>query len=136
MRNRYIPTTLRIHEEEEDSVSSEFIHVRLDAIPPLKIIGEYMEPTTLQKDAEESKKELTDEVQRCVDLGENCMMIGDTNAAVNEDSSKRTHPTKQMLAWEASKKVILQPTRVPYVKSYQSNCLDMGIITPGLEKLV
>ena len=48
-----------------------------------------MEPTTIQKDAEAMQKVLTDKLQRRVDLGENCIIVGDTNTAVNEDSNKR-----------------------------------------------
>ena len=84
---------------------------------------------------------LTDKVQRCVDNSENCVIVGDTIAAVNEDINKRTPAAKQMLAWDASKKVKMVndkqwPTRVPYRKGDQANCLDLGIITSGLEKSV
>ena len=46
-----------------------------------------------------------------------------------------------MPAWEATGKVKIlndktQPMRVPYVKTHRANCLDLGIITPGLEKTV
>ena len=46
-----------------------------------------------------------------------------------------------MLAWEATGKVKIlndktQPTRVPYVKTPQANCIDLCINTPGLEKSV
>ena len=49
VRNCYIPTTLRIKEREEDEVSTEFIHVRLDAIPLLNVIGVYLETLRTQR---------------------------------------------------------------------------------------
>ena len=101
--------------------------MRRDAVPPLNVIGVYMEPTSVQKDTETVQKVLTDKVQRCLDYGENCVILGDTNAAVNKDSNQRTPAAKQMLAWEASTiNIILnvkhQLTRVPYRKG------DLGII--------
>ena len=73
-----------------------------------------------------------------MELGENCVIKGDMNTAVNPDCKYITSAAKQMLAWEATGKVRIlndktQPTRVPYVKTHQSNCIDLGIITPGLE---
>ena len=130
---------LRISETEESTVSSEFIHLRLDAVPPLNIIGVYLEPTNTNDVAEATQKVLTDKVQRRVDMGENCVIVGDMNAAIN--CKKITAAAKQMLAWEATGKIIIlndrnQPTRAPYVETHQANCIDLGIITLGLKKSV
>ena len=56
VRSGYIPTTVRRKEREEHTVSSDFIHVRLEAIPPLNVIGVYMETNIKVEDAEKDIK--------------------------------------------------------------------------------
>ena len=104
VRNGYIPTTLRIKEREEDEVSSEFMHMRLDAIPPLNVISIYQETNSGPTESEAVQKVLMDKVQIYVDNGETCVIVGDTNTAVNEDCNKRTSAAKQMLEWKATNK--------------------------------
>ena len=69
----------------------------METIPPLNIIGVYMEPTSLKEVAKATQKLLIDKVQKRVDIRENCMIVGDTNAA---DCNKLILSAKQMLAWE------------------------------------
>ena len=86
VRDGYIPTTLIINEKEENTVGSEFIHLRLAALPSLNMIGVCLEPATTSEAAIKTKKVLTDKVQRCVDRGENCVIMGDMNAAINDNA--------------------------------------------------
>ena len=63
------------------------------------------------------------------------------NAAVNPDCKNIVPAARQVLAWQETGKVKIlndktQPTRVPYVKTPQANCIDLCINTPGLEKSV
>ena len=59
-------------------MSSEFIHVRLDAIPPLNVIQVYLETNLDSKDEEVVQKV----------KGENCVIVGDTNDTVNEEFNR------------------------------------------------
>ena len=52
-RRGYIPTSVRIKEKED---SNEFIHVRLEAIQPLKMIGVYLETNSNVDDADECRR--------------------------------------------------------------------------------
>ena len=79
---------MRIREDEEETVSSEFSHVILVAIPPLNVIGVYLETNTKEDAADAVQKVLVDKVQRCVDRGGNCV-VGHTNAAVNKNTQKK-----------------------------------------------
>ena len=59
-------------------MSSEFIHVTLDAIPRLNVIQVYLEANSDPKDEEVVQKV----------KGENCVIVGDTNDKVNEEFNK------------------------------------------------
>ena len=61
----------------------------------------------------------------------------DMNAAVNPYCNTITPAANQMPTWEATGKVRIlndrsQPTRVPFAKTHQANCLNLVIITPRL----
>ena len=101
----------------------------------MNIIGVYLEQATSTEAAIKTQKVLTDKVQRCVDNRENCVIMGDMNAASNPNVKTKTAARKQMLAWEETGKIITLndkylPTRVPYQAGRQANCIDLGIVTP------
>ena len=97
----------------------------------------WSETNTKVEDAEKVQKVQADKIERCVKKGENCVKVGDTNAAVNQNVNIKTPAAKKMQEWEASKNVINlndkdQPNRVPDKKGEQANCLDLSIATPEL----
>ena len=70
-------------------------------------------------------------------IGEECLLMGDMNAAVNPDTKIFTASRKFILDWESLGKVKIvndkiKPTRVPSQATHQANCLDLAITTPGL----
>ena len=74
-----------------------------------------------------------------VDLGEICLVMGDMNAAINLSAKPYTKSAKNILDLEGTGKIRIlkdknEPTHVPYIKCHKKNCLDMIMITPGLEK--
>ena len=84
---------------------------------------------------------LADKVQRCVDIDENPVIVGDNNAEVNKNANMKTQAAKEMLEWETNKKAIIindndQPTIVHNKKGEWANYLDLGIVTPGLSTSV
>ena len=81
----YAKRLLRVTETEEAATESEIIHVRMETIPPINIIGEYLETNQSSDKNEKTHKILTEKVQRRVDAGENSVIMGDMNAAVNPD---------------------------------------------------
>ena len=134
-----MPIAMRVSEAEEDTVGSEFIHLRLEGEPSVNIISVYLEPGISGDCAKKTHKILEDEVQKCVDSGEECLLMGDMNAAVNENTRSKTASRKFILEWEESGKIKIlnqknEATRVPRQAGYQANCIDLGLATPGLEE--
>ena len=93
--------------------------------PPINIIGVYLETNQSSEKAEKTHKIITEKVQRRVDEGDNCVIMGDMNAAVNPDCNQLTPAARLILDSENSEQQI---------KGQQENCLGLAIITPGLEK--
>ena len=127
MKDLYTPIALRVNEAEEDTVGSEFIHLRLEGSPSVNMISVYLEPGTSGDCAI-----LEDKVQRCVNNGEECLIMGDMNAAINENTKSRTAARKHILDWEETGKIKIlnqrnKPTRVPRQTGYQANCIDLGL---------
>ena len=64
-------TTQGYSETEGAETESEIIKVRLENIPPIKIIGVYLETGQSNDKAEQTDKILIEKVQRRVDVGDN-----------------------------------------------------------------
>ena len=67
------------------------------------------------------------------------ILMGDFNAPLNVSEKPFIHAAKRILEWEETgKKRILNekqiPTRVPYRKGDTANCLDLMMITKGLDR--
>ena len=60
----------------------------MDSVPPINIIGVYLEPRITPDVAEATKKLLIYKVQKRVELGENYVIVGDMKTAVNPDCKK------------------------------------------------
>ena len=63
--------------------------MRLEAIPPLKVNGVYLEINTKVDDADTVQKVLSDKVQSCVDSGENCVTRKNTQNHYMEKHLKK-----------------------------------------------
>ena len=132
VRDEYTKRHLRVTEEEEKG--TEIIHVRMESIPPINIIGVYMDTNQTKAKAENTHNIITEKVQSRDIAGENC--VGDTNAAINRNFNKVTPATKLILDWENTGKVRIlnnksELTHVPYIKGQEENCIDFAF---GLEK--
>ena len=60
-------------------------------------------------------------------------------AAINDSTKPFKRAVVQILEWEKTGEIKIinekqEPTHVPFQKGQQQNCLDMMMITPGLEK--
>ena len=62
---------------------------RPSSIRQINIIGVYMETNQTKAEAENTHKIITETVQRRVDAGENCVIMGDTNAAITLTAAKQ-----------------------------------------------
>ena len=65
--------------------------------------------------------------------------MGDIHADINPCANPFTRAAKNLLEWEGTGKVRIlndkkEPTYVPYIRGHKQNCLDVIMITPGLEK--
>ena len=68
----------------------------------------------------------------------NVILMGDFNAALNDTAKPFNLASRKILEWEKTGDIrILNdkqvPTRVPPRKGDQPNCLDLMMISPGLE---
>ena len=59
--------------------------------------------------------------------------MGNFNAAINDSAKPFKKPAVKILEWEESGEK-QAPTHVPFIKGQEHNCLDLMMITPGLEK--
>ena len=65
-------------------------------------------------------KVLNEKVQKRVNKGEDCVLVGDINAGINPESNKVIQAAKNILAWEESGEVRIlnnknEPTHVPFI---------------------
>ena len=138
MKEMFTKVALRVADPEEEEVGSEFIHVRIEGAPAVNIISVYLQTGMNMDEATRMHEILQKKVDKCAEMGEECLLMGDMNAPVNPDTITDTASQKFILEWEKSNKVIIlnnksKPTRVPTQAKHQANCLDLGIATPGLE---
>ena len=64
VREEYARKLLRFTEKEEEKSESEFIHVILDAVPPINIIGVYLETGQSAEKAKQTQKKSKEELTR------------------------------------------------------------------------
>ena len=110
----------------------------MDTVPPTQIFGVYQETGKLADAKEYAHKTLQKRVSECMKLGQNVILMGDFNAPINETARPFNVASKKILEWEESGEIrILNnkqiPTRVQR-KGDNANCLDLMMITAGLEK--
>ena len=77
-----------------------------------------METNQTKAEGENTHKIMTETVQRRVDAGKNCVIMGDKNAAINPDCNKVSPAAKLILEWKNTGKVRIlnnksEPTHVP-----------------------
>ena len=65
--------------------------------------------------------------------------MGYFNAAINDSAKPLTKATAKTLDWEKTGKIRIlngkqEPTHISFKKDHQRNCLDMVMITLGLER--
>ena len=78
-------------------------------------------------------------VTECKKAGQNVILMGDFNAPLNDTARPFNMASRKILEWEETGDIrILNnkqvPTRVPPRKGDQPNCLDLMMISAGLEK--
>ena len=91
VRDGYVPTLLRITEKEENSTESEFIHLRMDAVPCIRRIK--INPRSCRDNTKCSGRK-----------SKETSVVGDMNATVNPDSKNVKPAGKLMLAWKNQEK--------------------------------
>ena len=139
IRNDIFARTLRVYEPKEENTVAELIQIQiLDTVPLTQIFGVYLETNKTAEAKEYAHNKLQKRVQKCIKAGQNVMMMGDFNAPINDSARPHNLAAKKILEWEETGEIkILNnkqiPTRVPR-KGDQANCLDLMIITEGLEK--
>ena len=65
--------------------------------------------------------------------------MGDMNAPINKSAKPFIKSAKNILEWEETGEIRIlnnknEPTHVPFQKLQRKNCIDMVMITQGLEK--
>ena len=140
IRNFIYPRCLRIFDpkKEEEETGAEIMQIQIDTVPPTSIFGVYLETGKPVEAKEHAHKMLQKRVEKCTKKGHNVIMMGDFNAPVNDSAMPHNVAAKKILEWEKTGEIkILNnkqiPTRVPPRKGDRANCLDLMIITKGLE---
>ena len=144
VRNDIYPRCLRIFDKkkEEEETGAEIIQIQLDTIPATSIFGVYLETSKPKEDKEHAHKMLQKRVDNCIKKGHNVIMMGDFNTPLNDITNQpKNVATQKLLEWEKTGNIRIlndkeTPTRVPGRKSDRANCLDLMIITKGLEKRI
>ena len=72
-----------------------------------------------------------------MDLGEDCLVMGDINAAINPCTNPVTRAAKNLLEWEGTGEIRIlndknEPTHDLYIRGQKKSCLDVIMIIPGL----
>ena len=131
--------TVRVYATNEEKTGAEVIQMQQgDTVPPAQIFRVYHEtgkPAEAKKYAHNKFKK---RVEKCTRAGQNVILMGDFNAPLNETARPFNVASRKILDWEETGEIrILNdkqiPTRVPR-KGDQANCLDLMMITAGLEK--
>ena len=138
IRNDLYARTLRVYAPNEEKTGAEVIQMQIDTVPPTQIFGVYQETGIPAEAKEYAHNKLQKRVEKCTRAGQNVILMGDFNAPLNETARPFNVASRKILDWEETGEIrILNdkqiPTRVPR-KGDQANCLDLMMITAGLEK--
>ena len=139
VKEYYHDRMVRVDDPEDKHIGSEIIHLLLDTLPPTNILGVYQETGITAKQAEEAHRVLRNKVTRCEASGQVCILMGDFNAPINDSAKPLKKAAVNILEWEKTGEIRIlndkqEPTHIPFQKGHQRNCIDMVMITPGLEK--
>ena len=138
VRSDLMDRMVRVYAPKEEDSGSEVIQLQMDTIPPTNIFGVYLETGKPDEEKEYAHQKLQQRVTECKNEGQNVILMGDFNAALNDTAKPFNLAARRILEWEKTGDIrILNnkqiPTRVPYRKGDQANCLDLMMISPGLE---
>ena len=138
VRADYMDRMVRVYAPDEDKIGSEVIQLQMDTLPPTNIFGVYQETGKPTEEVENAHASLRKRVTECEERGQNVILMGDFNAPLNVSEKPFIPAAKKILEWEETGEIrILNnkqiPTRVPYRKGDTANCLDIMMITKGLE---
>ena len=110
----------------------------MDTLPPTNIMGVYQETGKGPEQIESAQRVFRNKVKKCEESGLVCILMGYFNAAINDSAKPFKKAAVKILDWEKTGEIRIlndkqEPTHIPFQKDHQHNCLDMVMITPGLE---
>ena len=117
-----------------DEMDMELIHLRVNCLPTLNIIGAYLDTAPTVAHATLVQNRLEEKMESLTLKGEDCLLIGDLNRPM--DKPTELQKTRLMQAWIDSGKVQMlnDPnihTRIDPVTG-RGSTLDLAIINPSL----
>ena len=132
---------VRIDDPEDKNIEIEINHLLLDTLPPTNILGVYQETGITTDQVEEAHRVLRKKVTKLEEKGLVCILMGEFNTLRNDSAKPFKKAAVNKLEWEKNGEISIlndeqEPTHIPFQKGHQKNCIDMVMITPGLEKKI
>ena len=135
--SKWAPLVTKIPDIDTE-MDMEMIHLRVNTLPTLNIIGAYLDTAPTAAHAVLVQTRLEEKMESLAAKGEDCLLIGDLNRPM--DKPTELQKTRLMKAWIDTGKVQLlnDPnvhTRIDPVTG-RGSTLDLGIINPSLKARV
>ena len=135
--SKWAPKVTKVPDADKE-MDMEMIHLRVNTLPTLHIIGAYLDTAPTVGHAALVQARLEEKIDQIKDRGEECLLIGDLNR--NVDKPTEYPKTRLMQAWFDSGKV--EPLNNPKVHTRidpltgRASTLDLAVITPSLRSCV
>ena len=135
--SKWAPLITKIPDTTEE-MDMEMIHLRVNCLPTLNIIGAYLDTAPTAAHATLVQTRLEEKMESITQRGEDCLLIGDLNRPMNKPTELQK--TRLMTKWIETGEVQLlnDPnihTRIDPVTG-RGSTLDLGIINPSLRTKV
>ena len=88
---------VRVYDPQDDDNGSEVIHLLMDTIPPINILGVYQETGKGIEEVENAHWILRKRVKECEEKGQVAILMGDFNAASNETAKPFNTQARRIL---------------------------------------
>ena len=130
--SKWAPLVTKIPDVDTE-MDMEMIHLRVNTLPTLNIIGAYLDTAPTAAHAVLVQTRLEEKIEGLAAKGEDCLLIGDLNRPM--DKPTELQKTRLMKSWFDTGKVQLlnDPkihTQIDPVTG-RGSTLDLGIITPS-----
>ena len=104
VRNDLMDRMVRVYAQKEEETGAEIIQLQMDTIPPTNIFGVYLETGKSAEEKEYAHNKLQQRVTECKSAGQNVILMGDFNAALNDTAKPFNLAAMKILEWEKKRR--------------------------------